>query len=266
MPWPLFDILYALPVFALVMFRISGLVMTAPVFGSSVIPMRIRAAMVMMTAAVVFPMVRGQVPADIGLGAALVGGVAEMMVGATIGLALSIFVMGAEVAGKTAGQQAGLAMSQVVDPTINEQVSTLGALYTVVVTVMFLMIGGHRATMAALLDTYEVVPILSFRFTDSVVLLLVEMLAAAFILGVRIGAPVIVAVFLSGIALGFLSRTMPQLNILTVGFTLRLLVALGVAGLALMASGDLIVDSIWDALAMVRASFGLDPSNIRLSS
>jgi len=264
-PWPLFDILYALPVFALVMFRISGLVMTAPVFGSRVIPVRVRAAMVMMITAVVFPMVRSQVPADIDLGVAFVGGIAEMMVGATIGLALSIFVMGAEVAGKSAGQQAGLAMSEVVDPTIDEQVSTLGSLYSIVVTLVFLVIGGHRATMAALLDTYQAVPMLSFRCTDSIMLLLVEMLASAFILGVRIGAPVIIAVFLSGIALGFLSRTMPQLNILTVGFTLRLLVALGVAGISLMATGDLIVDSIWSALTMVRESFGLDPNLTRLT-
>jgi len=263
-PWPIFDILYALPVFALVMFRISGLVMTAPVFGSRVIPLRVRAAMVMMVTAVVFPTVRAQVPAGIGLGTVLVGGVGEMMIGATIGLALTIFVMGAEVAGRTAGQQAGLAMSQVVDPTINEQVSTLGALYTVVVTYSFLMIGGHRATMAALLDTYHVLPVLSFRFTDSIVLLLAEMLASAFILGVRIGAPVIVAVFLSGVALGFLSRTMPQLNILTVGFTFRLLVALGVAGIALMATGDLIIQSVSDALAMVCTTFGLNPEHVRL--
>jgi len=109
------------------------------------------------------------------------------------------------------------------------------------------------------------VPMLSFRCTDSIMLLLVEMLASAFILGVRIGAPVIIAVFLSGIALGFLSRTMPQLNILTVGFTLRLLVALGVAGISLMATGDLIVDSIWSALTMVRESFGLDPNLTRLT-
>ncbi len=266
MPWPIFDILYALPVFALVMFRISGLMMTAPVFGSRVIPVRVRAAMVMMISAVVFPMVRTQVPADIGLGVAFVGGIGEMMIGATIGLALSILVMGAEVAGRTAGQQAGLAMSQVVDPTMNEQVSTLGALYTIVLTVTFLMIGGHRATMAALLDTYEIVPMMSFRFNDSIILLLTEMLAAAFIMGVRMGAPVIVAVFLSGVTLGFLSRTMPQLNILTVGFTLRLLVALGVAGISLMATGDLIVDAIWDALAMVREAFGLDPDLVRLTT
>lgn len=259
MPASLIDILYSLPVFALVLFRISGLVMTAPVFGSQMIPMRVRAAMVMMIAAIMFPMVKSQVPAHMGLGAVLIGGVSEMMIGATIGLSLTIFIMGAEVAGRTAGQQAGLSMGQIVDPSTNEQVSTLGALYTVVLTVLFLVIGGHRATMAALLDTYDAVPILSFQISDSVIVLLSEMLTAAFILGVRIGAPIIVAVFVSGVALGFLSRTMPQLNILSVGFTLRLLVALAIGGIALMASGDMLVDAAFQALSMVRESFGLDP-------
>lgn len=266
MPTSLLDIVAALPVFVLVFFRISGLMLTAPVFASPMIPQRVRAAMVMTLAGIMFPLVHAQSPTDLGLGAVVVGGVSEVMIGATIGLALTIFLMGAEVAGQTAGQQAGLSIGQIVDPTTNEQASTLGALYTIVVTVLFLVIGGHRATMAALLDTYEVVPLLSFQVSDSLIVLLVEMLTAAFILGVRVGAPIIVAVFLSGVALGFLSRTMPQLNILSVGFTLRLLIALGVAGVALTASGDMLVDAAFDALAMVRESFGLDPTHTRLTT
>lgn len=261
---PVFEILHVLPVFALVLFRISGLMMTAPVFASRAIPVRVRAAMTMMIAAVIFPMVRSQVPGSIGLGEVVVGGVTEMMIGATIGLSLSIFVMAAEVAGRTSGQQAGLAISEIVDPSTDEQVSTLGALYSVVVSTAFLVIGGHRAAMAALLDTYHAVPMLSYHMTDSIVLLFVEMLAAAFVLGIRIGAPIVVAVFLTGIAMGFLSRTMPQLNILTVGFTLRLLVAMSVAGIALMASGDLITRAVWDTLSMVRETFGLSPHAIGL--
>ncbi len=266
MSTPLFEILSALPVFALVLFRISGLMLTAPIFASQMIPGRVRVAMIMMTAAIMFPVVNAQAPSGIGLGAVVVGGVSEIMIGATIGLALTVFIMGAEVAGRTAGQQAGLSMGQIVDPSTNEQVSTLGALYTIVLTMLFLAIGGHRATMAALLDTYEVVPLLSFQTSDSMVVLLVEMLTAAFVLGIRIGAPIIVAVFLSGVALGFLSRTMPQLNILSVGFTLRLLIALGIGGVALVASGDMLVEAAFDALAMVRESFGLDPGLTRLAT
>ena len=70
--------------------------------------------------------------------------------------------------------------------------------------------------------------------------------------------------FLMGTALGFLSRTMPQLNILTVGFTLRLLLALAVAALAISACEDVLLDAVWDGVELVRATFGLDPAHTRL--
>jgi len=103
--------------------------------------------------------------------------------------------------------------------------------------------------------------LLSFRPGESVVLLLAEMLTAAFIVGIRLAAPVLIALFLSGTALGFLSRTMPQLNILSVGFTLRALITLSVAAIALGAGEGLLLDAVWDGLDMIRASFGLESSD-----
>ena len=259
MPWLSFDILLALPVYALVLFRISGLMLTAPIFASRIIPLRIRGALVIVLAAMMFPLLRSQAPAGLTLTMALLGGVSELMIGVIIGLSLSIFIMAAEVAGTIVGQQAGLALSRVVDPTQGQQTSVMGQLYTLTLMLLFLHVGGHRATMAALLDTYEVIPLLSFRVDESAVLLLIELLTAAFMLGIRLAGPVLIALFLTGTSLGFLSRTMPQLNILTVGFTLRTLTALAVAGVALSASQDTLVNAIFDALGTVRMSFGLDP-------
>lgn len=266
MPWSLLDILLGLPAYALGLFRVGGLIMTAPLFSSRMIPVRVRTALVFVLTAMIFPIVAKQVPENATLATVLVGGVSELLIGITIGLSLSIFMMGAEVAGRAAGQQAGLAISQVFDPTTDEQVSTLGSLYSIVLTTVFLMIGGHRATIAALLDTYEAIPLFSFQLNESIVLLITEMLAAAFILGIRMAAPIIIAVFLTGVTLGFLSRTMPQLNILSVGFTVRLLIAMGIGGAALAVSGDVMVDAIFNALETVRAGVGLDPFDNKLVS
>jgi flagellar biosynthetic protein FliR len=263
-PWALIDIPLALPVYALVLFRITGLVMTAPVFASKVIPARVRGALALVTAAMIFPLVKGQAPSELTMSAALVGGAGELMIGAIIGLSLTILLLGAEVGGLMVGRQAGIALANVIDPSGNQQASIIGQIYTITLTLLFLLAGGHRATMAALLDTFEVIPLLSFRFDEMFVLLLVEMLAAAFVLGIRLAGPVLIALFLMGTALGVLSRTMPQLNILTVGFTLRLLLALAVAGVALGACEDLLLDAVWDGVETVRAAFGLDPTRIRL--
>ena len=80
MPLFPFDILLSLPAFALVLTRVSGLMITAPLFASSVIPARIRVAMVVALAAMTFPLATRHIPADITLSAALVGGVGELMI------------------------------------------------------------------------------------------------------------------------------------------------------------------------------------------
>lgn len=259
MPWPLIDILLTLPVFALVMFRLSGLMLTAPLYNSSVIPTRVRVALTFTLAAMIFPLVRHQAPQDLGFSVLLTAGVGEILIGVTVGLALNIMLTGAEVAGRLVGQQAGVGLANVFDPTRNARVSVISQVYMMGMMLLFLLAGGHRAAIAAILDTYEVVPLLSFRLDQSFVVLLSEMLASAFILGIRLAGPVLIALFLMGTALGFLSRTMPQLNILSVGFTLRALVGMGVAAVAFAETKDLLLDAIWDSLYAVREAFGLDP-------
>ena len=264
MPWSLLDILLALPVYAMVLFRLTGLALTAPLYSSQAIPARIRAALIMVIAAMVFPMVARQTPVEVGLAGVLVGGVTELMVGATIGLALGLLVTGVELGGLIVGRQSGMILAQAFDPSQNIQASIVGQVYTITLMTMFLLAGGHRATIAALLDTFEVIPLLGFTLEKSVVVLLVEMITAAFILGIRIAAPVLIALFMMTTAMGFLSRTMPQFNILSVGFTLRATIAMGVAGFALMGCEDLLLDVIWDGLETIRLSFGLgaDPTGL----
>ena len=261
MPVPLIDILVALPVFALVLFRVSGFVLAAPMYGSKVVPARIRVALALTAAAMIFPMVRAQAPGDLSLSLALVGGMGELMIGLTIGLAVSILLMSAEVAGEIVSQQAGISLSEVINPLLDEQSSIIGQIYVIVLTLLFLLAGGHREALAALLDTFDVIPLLSYKPGESIVVLFAEMLSSAFIVGIRLAAPVLIALFLSGTALGFLSRTMPQLNILSVGFTLRALMTLSVAAIALGACQGLLLDAVWDGLDVIRASFGLAPGH-----
>lgn len=265
MPWALTEILLALPVYALVLMRVAGLVMTAPIYASSAIPVRIRGALVLTVSAMIFPLVRGQAPSDLTLSSALVAGVSELAVGAVIGLSLSILLMGGEVAGLIVGRQASVSLAEVFDPARNVQTSIVGQIYTIVLTVLFLLAGGHRATMAALLDTYQVVPLLAFQHNESIILLLVEMLASAFMLGIRLAGPVLIALFLLGVSMGFVSRTMPQFNVLSVGFTLRVLVGLAVAALSIMACESLMLDAIHDGVEMTRAALGLVPGDTGLT-
>ncbi len=251
-----------LPAFALVLFRVLGLLVTAPMFGSAVIPARIKVAFALGVSAVVFPLVGPTVPADITLNTALVGVMGEMTIGLIMGLAMSLVFTGVQMAGMLIGQQAGIALASAIDPTQNSQSTVVGQVYMIVTLLTFLVIGGHRLLVAALLDTFAVIPVLTFGMNDSMLGLIGDMLSAAYILAIKLFSPVLIALLLTTLTLAFLSRTIPQLNILTVGFAIRGMVAMGATAFALAASQELLISSLLDGLEMTRAAFGLAPLNL----
>ena len=255
MPWSLLEIPLALPVFALVLFRLTGLMLVAPIFSSRIIPGRVRVLFIVALGALMFPVVRPDAPANVTLGMAVAGGFGELMIGASIGLTLTILVAGVELAGLMIGMQAGMAMGRIFDPTLGREVNLFGQAFNTVLMLLFLSLGGHRALVAALLDTYSVLPLLSFQVDENLLVLLTEVLTAAFVLAIRLAAPALIALFLTTTAMGFLSRTMPQMNILTVGFTIKAMVALGATGITLGATSDLLIGSAWDVLDLVRLTF-----------
>lgn len=264
MPWEILEIPLWLPVFALVLFRLTGLMVGAPLLSSTVIPVRVRAALVLALAGLTFPLVRSQAPADLGLAVLLPALVGEFLIGLTVGLGVTILLTGAEVAGTMVGQQAGIALGEILNPAFEEPVTVVSQLYSIVLMLVFLIAGGLRAMVAAVLDTYQVIPLLKFTLTESYLLLLVDMLAAAMVTGIRLAGPVLIALFVTEAALGFLARTIPQLNVMSVGFTLRVLLAIGMAGVSLALSQDLMLGAIHSGIETIRAGVGVDATNTRL--
>ena len=123
---------------------------------------------------------------------------------------------------------------------------------------IFLAVGGHRAMVSALLDTFQTIPPGSFRYSASMLELIERLLTDAFILAIRLASPALTALLLASLTMGVISRTIPQINVLTIGFAIRVFVALGVAGLSLPLVYDLLYDAILNTNDLVRMAFGLD--------
>ncbi len=251
-----------LPGFALVLFRVAGLMVTAPLFAGSSIPAQLKIAFSFVVAAMLFPQIIPTLPAHLTLSVAVTGIFGEMLIGLIIGVTMSIVIMGVELAGMMIGQQAGIALASVVDPSSNAQSTVVGQVYMITTMFIFLTIGGHRMMMAALMDTFDVVPVLGFGLGEAHVELIADVITAAFILAIKLFSPVLIALMMTTLTLGFLSRTIPQLNILSIGFALRTMVAIGVASMALAASQDVIVEALLGALDRLRRAFELSPLDV----
>lgn len=230
MPTELIATYLNLPQFALIVSRIAGVVLAMPLFGGMAVPANVRALLIVALAGLVAPLVPTLAAPPDTLGGLITGMLGEALLGGLIGVVLSIGFVGLQVGAMLIAQESGLAYGQILDPTTSEEETVLGTFYLQLATVLFLIVGGHRALIGATLDTFQHIPLLRAEAALSGdVDVLVEALSASMDVTVRVAAPTVLALFLSNVALGFLSRTLPQLNVLNVGFALK-----GVVSFALM--------------------------------
>lgn len=233
------------PTLMLVIFRVAGIFVTAPMLSSPVIP----------------PVVKGMISVIVGLAAtarlaapvampetwvALVLGIGrEMLIGGTLGYAASLLFVGVSVAGQHIGQQMGIGLANVFNPQAEATTSVIAAALNFVALVIFLAIGGHRLLLGGLMDTFAIVPLMSFAPGEGVLEIIVYLLGASFALAVKVAAPVLVTLMLASVAMGLIQRTMPQFNILSAGFQIRVMVALLILSVSVAALVPLL-EAGWD--------------------
>ena len=221
-------------IFTLVLARIGALVMTAPIFGSQALPRRIRGLLAVTLALLITPIyLSGSLPPvenTIEFGRLLIN---EVLVGLLLGLGLNILFAGIQVAGQIASQMSGLSLADVFNPGFEEDVSVFSQLFYFLTLAVFVAVGGHRIVTEALLQTFAWLPPGKAAIGDSYVEVLVSVLLQSFGLGIRAAAPLLTALLLSNLILGLISRTLPQINVIAVGFGLNSLLALGVLCLSL---------------------------------
>ncbi len=218
--------------FTLVLTRVSGLTMTAPIYGTSDVPMQVRALLAVALALLITPTqwdVAVEYPGTTINYMVFIG--SELVVGVCLGLGVTILFSGVQLAGQMIGRISGMMLADVFDPSLQASVPTFSRLMFLVTMAVFVGIGGHRVVMAGLLDTFQTIPPGSGAFPASIVEGFVLLLTESFNLGIRAAMPVVTALLLSTLVMGLISRTLPQLNILMVGFGMNSMLTF--AGLSL---------------------------------
>jgi flagellar biosynthetic protein FliR len=233
-------------VFTLVLTRTSGLLATAPIYGPQNVPATVRALLSMIVAVLVMPTQWNVTLADPGSTLAylaLVG--SELVVGVCLGLGVMMLLAGVQMAGELISRLGGLSLADVFDPTFNSNTPLFSQLLVLLATALLLAIGGHRVLLAGLLDTFQSIPpgkatamLLDSApagggLLGSVAGLLVLLAAQSSELAVRAAVPVVTALLLATLLLGLISRTLPQLNVLALGFGLNAMLTFAVLSLSM---------------------------------
>ena len=206
-------------VYVLVLTRVSGIVIMAPVLHSTDAPMQFRALLAFAFSLAIMPSQWFvEVPEPDTLPAFAIMIAAELLIGLAMGLGLYILFTGIALAGELIGHVGGLQASQIFDPVTGDQVPLMARAYQYLAITVFALIGGLNVLVCSLLDTFATIPIGTIGFQPDVAFSLVVILNSSFHLALRIAAPVLVATLISMLVMGLLSKTLPQLNLMSVGF------------------------------------------------
>jgi flagellar biosynthetic protein FliR len=245
------DLLHRVPVFVLVFFRLAGMMLMAPLFGSSRIPRRVKVLLVLVLAfgvagGVKFP---GRFPDTTWELAVGIGG--EMAFGVAMGMVMSFTFIAAQWAGEMIGQQMGFNLSEVFDPQFGSQGSLIGDMYFMLTLVVFLTMRGHHAMLMAVRQSFDALPLLSLGVDKPLLDMLVGLLQSATTLALRLAAPMLVTMLVVDLALGLVGRAMPQFNVMQAGMSVRAVVGMVVVIAALGFTMPVITGAIGQSMDTV---------------
>jgi flagellar biosynthetic protein FliR len=245
-------------VFTLVLARTSTLLMTAPIFSSQGLPRHVRASIAVAISLLVTPVFLGtSLPTVVQLvdyGWLLAN---EALTGLLLGLSLNILFSGIQVAGQIVSQMSGLSIADVFNPAFEEDVSVFSQLFYFLTMAVFVAVGGHRLVTEALLDTFAAAPPGHAALGQGFVEVLTNIATQSFALGIRASAPLLTALLLSNLVLGLISRTLPQINVIAIGFGVNALLALGMLFLSIGAVAWTFQDPALEVLQAVGKAIGV---------
>lgn len=217
--------------------RVAPVFSFAPPFTLTRVPTLVRVMFgVAMSAALVGGIPAGAWLQDFSTASLVITGARELFLGATFVMALQIMFSGLYVAGRTIDIQAGFGLAMLIDPTSRVQTPLVGTLFALLAGVVFFGMNGHLDLLRLMASSFRAIPIGS-GLPPADLGRLCAFISTVFLISLGVGGGVILTLFLADLAISLMSRTMPQMNVLVLGFQIKpvlmviaLSVSLGLSG------------------------------------
>ena len=236
--------------------RVLALLLTASVFMVPNIPTPVRYWLSVGLALIITPAVGASVPA-ITLGSlimTLLMIAREFLIGALLGVISSLPLYALQTSGFLDGTQMGLNMMNMMDPSLREQLSVLAQLKYMLAIWFYLHWDGHMLLIRALMESVRLVPVGISLWEDPAAIPVMEWLQHVFVIAMRISLPIFAAIILGEIGLGFVARTVPQLNVFILGIPLKIGIGLFVLLVVLPGTVDIFYGEIEPAVTQALSS------------
>ncbi len=217
---------------ALLMFlRVGALVVSSPIFGRINLPNMAKIALVIAISYLFFQIV---VPNDAVLNydniiVFIMLCLEEILIGIILGYVSYMFINLAFTAGQLIDMQMGFGMVSILDVQSNISVPISGNLLNIALLLSFFASDGHLKLIAILFRTFEAVPLGTIVINENLALVALELFSLSFVLAISVAFPIIASGLLTEVALGVIMKSVPQVNIYSIGFLIKI-----VAGLVML--------------------------------
>jgi len=174
----------------------------------------------------------------------------ELFLGLSLSLALNLAFAALLTAGRAIDIQAGFGLAVLVDPTTKSQLPLVGTLFAYAAAAIFFAMGGPQDVLAILDASVVHVPLGTASIGGDPTVL-ANYMAAVFLMAIGLAGVVLLVLFLLDLTVAFLSRTLPQMNMLLLGFQVKAVATLAVLPLALSLSGALFAQLMRSAIEIM---------------
>jgi flagellar biosynthetic protein FliR len=229
---------FALPTASLIALALGSLraaawLVLSPPFSTRSIPGTVKGLLSIVIALPVMPQLAEKVPNLDGAGLILGAG-EQIVVGAALGFLTALLFAAVQAAGSLLDLFGGFSVAFAFDPLSNTSTSIFGRFYNLLAVTLLFVTDGHEMVLRGFQQSYTALPLdstLSFATLDR---LITGGLAEMFLAALQIAGPIIAVMFVADIGLGLLNRVAPSLNAFSLGFPLKILLTLSLAGIAII--------------------------------
>ncbi|AIY04105.1 flagellar biosynthesis protein FliR [Planococcus sp. PAMC 21323] len=219
----IFDIL---PYFLLMLIRLTGFFLLAPIFSMRGVPNQFKvgiAAFLAFVAVSTLPM--GETILLDSTYLLLI--IKELAIGLALGFTAALILYTVQIAGAFIDFQMGFSMANVLDPQTGAQVPIIGHFKYMMALLFLLTVNGHHLMLDGVMQSLRIFPVERLAVSvkaEDIAQFMTSLFAEMFMIALQIALPIVGALFLVDIALGILAKTVPQLNIFAVGLPLKIFV------------------------------------------
>lgn len=213
--------------FALILLRMIGFVVSAAIFGSAFINVQLKVLISIVLALVIYaPLATNENLVRVSEleNQLLLLSVREVMLGVILGFMTRLFFFTISMAGEIVSVSLGLGQAQIFNPMMGSMSNAMEQFYTVLATLLFLMLNGHHFLIQGVFESFTAAPVALMQFEYGSFSEVVMKIQNLLIIAVKISAPILVSMIIVQVGIALLSRVVPQINVFMTSASITIIV------------------------------------------